>query len=324
MSEVVKKTRSIPVYLKKRGIPPSEQNIPQETTVIESLDATSSITTIKRKDSYTEFLNTLPTLQHPSTYRVECVSTSLDTNRLMCELFSKSTMFGLDMEWAPTFVKGRGENKTALVQICDAKSILLIQLSQTKEIPIELGSFLKSRTKLKAGVNIRNDGRKLLRDYGVFTNGLVELDVMASTSQSPKLDITHRRSLQALTGMFLGQHMPKGKVRMSRWDQRVLTPIQQRYAANDAYASYKIYEILSGLHEKLPRKVKLDICHLEDEMKDFQPQKRARLSNTYTYNDKQSIKKPYEKGQPLEPRKTLSPRSTTTIVKKAESKQDSV
>ncbi|KAI9027582.1 ribonuclease H-like domain-containing protein [Phycomyces nitens] len=199
-------------------------------------------TVTQSKEDYAKFLNTLPLLEHPKSYRVECVSTLEDTNRLLPELFSTcrdGTIFGLDMEWPPSFVKGKKENKTALVQICDAKSILLIQLSQMKEFPEELSNFLKSRTKLKAGVNIRNDGRKLLKDFGIYTNGLVELDTLADVTQSEKLEVSHRRSLQALTGIFLDQHMPKGKVRMSRWDNRVLTPIQRRYAANDAYVSRK-------------------------------------------------------------------------------------
>jgi hypothetical protein len=39
-------------------------------------------------------------------------------------------VFGLDLEWRPTFVKGSKENKTALIQLCNAESVLIIQISR--------------------------------------------------------------------------------------------------------------------------------------------------------------------------------------------------
>jgi hypothetical protein len=39
-------------------------------------------------------------------------------------------VFGLDLEWRPTFVKGGKENKTAVVQLCNSTSILIIQISR--------------------------------------------------------------------------------------------------------------------------------------------------------------------------------------------------
>lgn len=43
----------------------------------------------------------------------------------------------------------------------------------------------------------------MYRDYGIITNGLVELTDMAEDSKSAKLDKVHLRSLRALTGLFV-------------------------------------------------------------------------------------------------------------------------
>ena len=94
-------------------------------------------------------------------------------------------VFGLDLEWRPTFIKGGKENKTALVQLCNSTSILIIQISRmggmneyfyklvlggkhrlwkddywTDAYPVlvfphELKGLLQNRNILKTGVNIK-------------------------------------------------------------------------------------------------------------------------------------------------------------------------
>lgn len=70
-------------------------------------------------------------------------------------------------------------------------------------IPTELRRFFESKELLKSGVNIGADGLKLKRDFGIVTNGLVELRDLAESGKSPKLNISHLRSLRALTGLFV-------------------------------------------------------------------------------------------------------------------------
>lgn len=101
------------------------------------------------------------------------------------------------------------------------------------------------------------DGQKLYRDFGIKTNGLVELMTLANLSKSSDITRTHHRSLRALTAIFvstcahdpsrcpinmirsrqLKQKMAKGKVRMSNWSAPVLSPNQKKYAALDAYVN---------------------------------------------------------------------------------------
>ena len=70
-------------------------------------------------------------------------------------------------------------------------------------LPTEVVKFLKNPNLFKSGVNIRGDGLKLHRDFNVLTNGLVELMIMTQHIDSPLLLETHRRSLSALTSLFV-------------------------------------------------------------------------------------------------------------------------
>lgn len=47
------------------------------------------------------------------------------------------------------------------------------------------------------------DGQKLYRDFGIKTNGLVELMTLANLSKSSDVTRTHHRSLRALTAIFV-------------------------------------------------------------------------------------------------------------------------
>lgn len=73
------------------------------------------------------------------------------------------------------------------------------------DLPVELVNFFQDKSTLKSGVNIGADGLKLYRDFGVITNGLVDVREMAEETRSQKMDISHLRSLRALTGIFVSK-----------------------------------------------------------------------------------------------------------------------
>jgi hypothetical protein len=82
---------------------------------------------------FSAYLAALPQLAHPKHYTVECINSLEATNDRLRQLMSnkgEDRIFGMDLEWPPTFVKGKPENKVSLVQICNADTILLIQLSR--------------------------------------------------------------------------------------------------------------------------------------------------------------------------------------------------
>ncbi|KAI8988620.1 ribonuclease H-like domain-containing protein [Mycotypha africana] len=220
---------------------------------------------LKRIQAYTQF-------EYPSYYKITCINTAKDVERYLKHLMEREKVFGVDLEWPPSFKKGEKEKKTSLVQICSSKHILLIQLTnmimkgdvisgKAVGFPPILRQFFQDKSIYKSGVNIYMDGLKLFRDFGIKANGLVELRDMAVLTKSPKLDICHLRSLQALTGLFLDKYLPKGSVRLSNWSNKLSTS-QIKYAALDAYASYKLYRVFE---QSLDSSAKLVVRNIEDE-----------------------------------------------------------
>ncbi|KAI8088709.1 ribonuclease H-like domain-containing protein [Halteromyces radiatus] len=211
------------------------------------------------------YLTGLPLIELPPHYSLICTKSKKDADETLSKMISEESVFGLDMEWRPTFRKYAPENKTGLIQICGASTILLIQVSQMNGLPDVLRKFLVDRSLYKAGVNIRGDGVKLYRDFNVLTDGLLDLRPISTLAmaQSPTEQQFTSKSLRALTGIFLGTNMPKGSVRLSNWNTAKLSEKQIDYAAKDAYASYALYHTMMGIAKI--EKTKLSLYHLSTE-----------------------------------------------------------
>lgn len=80
-----------------------------------------------------------------------------------------------DLEWPVSNRRGV-EFPTALAQVCDDKTILLIHLAKMKGMSKSLKAMLENPEIKKFGVMISGDGKKIDRDFGVKCQGLVELN----------------------------------------------------------------------------------------------------------------------------------------------------
>ncbi|KAI8391730.1 ribonuclease H-like domain-containing protein [Radiomyces spectabilis] len=245
------------------------ESVSVKETTMTSVETEESLQQAREANKlrFKQYMKTLAPLAYPVHYVLKCVSENDAIEEAIQDMLnSGEKAFGFDMEWPPTFVKGEKEKKTSLIQICSSNKIILLQIGRLKALPPVLCQFLADRSILKTGVGIRGDALKLHRDYGVITNGLVDLSTMAHEYGKTKLQSTNLRSLQALSALFLEQQMPKGKVRCSNWNAVELTPRQQAYAANDAYASYALYHVFKNVRDEmkapLPPKY---IIHISDE-----------------------------------------------------------
>ncbi|ORZ14586.1 ribonuclease H-like domain-containing protein [Absidia repens] len=201
----------------------------------------------QKQPTLEEYIEALPAIRLPINYTVITTVSTEQIDRELFEMTSQESVFGLDMEWKPSFRKNVPASPTGLIQICGASKILLIQVSQMKGLSDGLIRFLTDHTIYKTGVNIRGDGVKLYKDFKVLTDGLLDLRPIA-TDALDKLpaECQHNgsKSLRSLTGIFLGMNMPKGSIRKSNWNTANLSPKQVEYAANDAFASYALYHTL--------------------------------------------------------------------------------
>ncbi|KAF9452541.1 ribonuclease H-like protein [Macrolepiota fuliginosa MF-IS2] len=164
----------------------------------------------------------------------------LEANRELERL--DSHVYGFDLEWKPTFVKGQAKNPVALVQIANHKTILLLQVTAMQEFPSKLCEFLANPNIVKAGVGIQGDAQKLYEDWGVDMANCADLGLLARTVDNDKWKgkYTNPLGLARLVAVYEDRMLGKGKITRSNWE-RVLTEPQQIYAANDAHAGYVIY-----------------------------------------------------------------------------------
>ncbi|KAJ7543534.1 hypothetical protein O6H91_09G042400 [Diphasiastrum complanatum] len=151
-------------------------------------------------------------------------------------------LFGLDVEWRPN--RGKGvDNKVALLQLSGDKECLMLQMLFMDSIPRALVTFLLDSEKKMAGVGVKEDASKLLRDYGLACNGLVELTALA-VQQLGRPECKHM-GLKALAQEVIGIKMQKLKrVTLSDWAKPILDNSQVLYACVDAWVSFAVFHKL--------------------------------------------------------------------------------
>lgn len=152
------------------------------------------------------------------------------------------------------------EAPVSVVQIADARLVIVFQMLHDPEIhvrartqgrnltmphsmPPALLRLLADPERVKCGVNIKQDGNKLWRDFGVPTAGLLELSAVARHVDSARWPDKGLISLARLAAAYLGADLDKGDVRTGDWSAR-LDAEQVSYAANDAFAGRLIYDAL--------------------------------------------------------------------------------
>ncbi|XP_048451379.1 Werner syndrome ATP-dependent helicase homolog isoform X3 [Rhincodon typus] len=187
----------------------------------------------------------LPFLEFPGS--IVCSYEANDCSFLSEDLRSsvaKESAIGFDIEWPPTYIKGK-VGKVALIQLCASeKKCYLFHISSMSGFPSGLKRLLEDEAIKKVGVGIDGDHWKLMRDCDIKLRGFVELTDMANQ----KLKCAEKWSLNGLVQQLCGKQLWKdASVRCSDWDTFPLSVEQQRYAATDAYAGFLIYEKLNTL-----------------------------------------------------------------------------
>ncbi|XP_011875096.1 PREDICTED: Werner Syndrome-like exonuclease isoform X2 [Vollenhovia emeryi] len=156
---------------------------------------------------------------------------------------------GFDLEWPFSFQTGSG--KTALAQICLDNSVCyLLYVYSLRKLPAAFVELLCHPKVKLVGVNIKNDVRKLGRDFKEFpAQKVVENNCLdCGPYANQVLNRSCRWSLERLTAYLLKKKISKDpKVRMSRWHVQPLSDAQKSYAATDAYVSLLLY---TTIHEK--------------------------------------------------------------------------
>lgn len=143
-----------------------------------------------------------------------------------------------DMEW--TFSFQSGPEKTSLIQICiDYDECFLLHLAPLKKLPASLSCFLGHPRVRLHGVNIKNDLRKLARDFPpINVDKMIERCIELGTFYNDMTGSGGRWSMERLVLRTLNLRVDKSRhVRMSKWHIMPLNDTQKKYAAIDVYVS---------------------------------------------------------------------------------------
>ena len=143
---------------------------------------------------------------------------------------------GFDTETRPSFKKGQ-RYKISLMQISTDDTCFLFRLNHIG-IPESLEKFLKSSSTLKIGLSLRDDFGAIRKRSDIEPANF--LDLQNYVGQFGIEDA----SLQKIYAILFQKKISKGQ-RLTNWEADVLTDSQKKYAALDAWAGLRIYNLLN-------------------------------------------------------------------------------
>lgn len=166
------------------------------------------------------------------------VVTRDDAERAAAALLAAGVV-GFDTESKPTFAKNEVSTGPHLVQFSTRETAWLFQLhrSDCNEV---LGALIGSEALRKVGFGLSSDLSLIRQKLKVEPRALHDIDDEFRRRG-------YRRSVGVKTAVALvfGQRFTKSrKATTSNWASHRLSEAQLRYAANDAYASIRVFDAL--------------------------------------------------------------------------------
>lgn len=169
------------------------------------------------------------------TGRIITINTTADADKAV-DYLGRFSATGFDTETRPSFRKGQ-HYKISLMQIATEDTCFLFRLNLI-DIPESLKNFLRSNDVLKIGLSLRDDFGAIRKRTDVLPANFLDLQNFVG-----KYGIEDA-SLQKIYAILFGKKISKGQ-RLSNWEAELLTDSQKKYAALDAWACLRIYNLLN-------------------------------------------------------------------------------
>lgn len=172
----------------------------------------------------------------------------LDRIQLVCtpaqalqarEQLLQSQAWGFDTESKPTFKVGEMSDGPHILQLATAECAWVIQLhdSQCSAVAAEL---LAHPGIVKAGFGLGDDRKRIIQKLGVESADMLELNTVFR-ERGYRKDM----GVKAAVAVLFNQRFIKSKkAATSNWANERLTEAQLIYAANDAYAAFRVWQAL--------------------------------------------------------------------------------
>ncbi|KAF2003463.1 ribonuclease H-like protein, partial [Amniculicola lignicola CBS 123094] len=176
-----------------------------------------------------------------------------EVGETVAKYFLNEKVIGFDIEWKYDFRPADIKENASLIQIACENRIALFHISLYKGktadelLPPTLKTILESPDIAKVGVAIRGDFTRCWTYLGIKACHQIELsrlhNLVEYRDMAPKMVNNKLVGMAKQVQTHLQLPLAKGDVRKSDWS-KPLTTEQVEYAASDAYAGFRIYDVL--------------------------------------------------------------------------------
>ncbi len=168
--------------------------------------------------------------------RIELVADAAQARRAASAL-STATVWGLDTESKPTFLKDQVSEGPHIVQLATRERAWIFQLHDP-ECRAIAASLLALPGVVKAGFGLSDDKKRIVSKLGVEAADVLELNTVFR-ERGYRKDMGVKGAVAVL---FNRRFIKSKKASTSNWSNLRLTPAQLVYAANDAWAAIRVYD----------------------------------------------------------------------------------
>ena len=157
----------------------------------------------------------------------------------VCAELEHAPVLGFDTESKPTFLKDQVSEGPHTVQLSTADKAWVFQLHDPQCSAL-VAQLLASSRITKTGFGLGDDRKRIIAKLGVEPNGVLELNTVFR-ERGYRKDMGVKG---AVAVMFNKRFLKSKKAATSNWANPQLTEAQLVYAANDAYAAFRVFEAL--------------------------------------------------------------------------------
>ena len=180
----------------------------------------------------------LPPFERLGLDRITLVSTAKQAEQAHDALIT-SRAWGFDTESKPTFRVGETSDGPHVLQLATAERAWVFQLHDA-ECRAVAADLLAHEGIVKAGFGLGDDRKRILNKFGVEAANVLELNTIFRAQGYRK-----EMGVKGAVAVLFNQRFQKSKkAATSNWALEHLSESQLVYAANDAYAAYRVWEAL--------------------------------------------------------------------------------
>ena len=185
-----------------------------------------------------EAIALLPPFERLGLERIELVCTAAQALQA-CEQLLMAKAWGFDTESKPTFKVGEVSDGPHILQLATAERAWVIQLHDPECRAVAAG-LLGHAGIVKAGFGLGDDRKRIIHKLGVDPADMLDLNTVFR-ERGYRKDMGVKGAVAVL---FNQRFIKSKKAATSNWANERLTEAQLIYAANDAYAAFRVWQAL--------------------------------------------------------------------------------